>query len=645
MAHLRDSGSDPGQSAPRTTRSKSAPIASVHHTTATSPASKESGKPAEEGLSSRKAKDGRDATPSPFPPNKTDPIAREPAGVTLRRPFRVPRRVGQESQAREGGDEKGDRQGGEGGGRRRARNEKAVPISSDAIEKQEMGIVLGKPVVRDAIRKTTRSVAKKAPAPLFVPSFPNKQTSKVIFDKLKLLVQDENYETTRIDPRPLLDRDDLDAQNAKLRAKGMLPDYRILRIASEDLVERLVSPETCTSSVLHRLPPYDRCLNRLFPTQEVAVEAPRILEELRDLEVRRIDDWPAISYRLKRLADLSLCRPVHARQAKETLQVLDIQMAEWPGKPEKARDLEDTLVLLEKMLAAIPRSKRTISMLRRKLGLLNLPPAPESPAKKPTMATADPVWSTSPKLEAEVAPPVLPSFSKYLPHTQYLADLMHGTRLEAAKRILTAPLQDRELEAKYMYIYWFKHDPSTIKIGVTNDVQRRLRSWRDNCGHADCEHSHDERLRFAIKHAYRVEKLVHAWFKEERLQTHCDRCANIHIEWFQTTVESALEVIGRYAEFMDAEPYAYSRETGHWQLKQTEDVRKSCAEVLMEGLGEKGVSSSALVKEEEKQQQTGSTEDCRSDIGKSEQCCQEEQKICLGTNCRIAAAAMAAAHG
>lgn len=366
--------------------------------------------------------------------------------------------------------------------------------------------------------------------------------------------------------------DELEQENARTRARLMsaLPHYRILNLMPNQIEQRLLSdPGRCTSSVRDRAPPNDRCKNRISLKADI-LEVPHLLKKLSKIEVS-VQNWPLIHAGLTRIAELSLCNRVHANPARNILRTLDIQIRGWSSDLEHSYDMDRALMLLKQTIGKVDSDSGIIDRLENQL---------EERFKRGELPIVPPkiTYDQTKSVQKVSAVPV---FSAYKPHTEYLQKIMDGDRHQALSRILNKPLIEKELDAKYMYIYWFKDKPDIIKIGVSRDVSRRLRNWEDNCGHKDCEHASDERLKYPIKHAFRVETLVHAALKDVRRQIrNCEGCGKLHIEWFEIDVQSALSVIKCFADFMDEEPYAFDREVGAVCLKSSTKVKKRCAEVL-----------------------------------------------------------------
>src|SRR5262249_14102686 len=101
----------------------------------------------------------------------------------------------------------------------------------------------------------------------------------------------------------------------------------------------------------------------------------------------------------------------------------------------------------------------------------------------------------------------------------------------AIRKVLETPLAYPELDSKYLYIYWSPGNFGYVKIGVTDNVPDRLRGWENQCKHDIREHFQQASgERIIVKHAYRVEKLVHTELKEVRFQEiNCKGCLGRHI--------------------------------------------------------------------------------------------------------------------
>jgi hypothetical protein len=83
-----------------------------------------------------------------------------------------------------------------------------------------------------------------------------------------------------------------------------------------------------------------------------------------------------------------------------------------------------------------------------------------------------------------------------------------------------------------------------------------------------------------VKHAYRVEALVHAELKDVRFrELGCRGCGGNPVEWFQDRAAHAEAVIEKYGEWMETKPYECGvggGENAGWRLKSGEKIKKLC---------------------------------------------------------------------
>ena len=109
----------------------------------------------------------------------------------------------------------------------------------------------------------------------------------------------------------------------------------------------------------------------------------------------------------------------------------------------------------------------------------------------------------------------------------------------------------------YIYMYTFpehyRRAAPCIKIGYTNDVDRRGREWAIKCGYTPKVLSH-----FGCEHYIRIERLVHAVLYNQRLrEKSCPgpRCGTSHKEWFKVRSTRAVAVAELWAHWMRQQPY------------------------------------------------------------------------------------------
>ncbi|KAF2190065.1 DUF1766-domain-containing protein [Zopfia rhizophila CBS 207.26] len=353
--------------------------------------------------------------------------------------------------------------------------------------------------------------------------------------------------------------------------------HRILPVAALDrLIE---SSGTCVS--LTKLG--KRCRIKL---REPTDEAPDIFDGLSSLDARK--DWDAIYPKLIRIVEISLCRHPHRRMAMEELLALNGRMIEWANERDSGtvetfkdpicRDSDVKIVKLRERL--VQRAKAEHENVSQN--------APSETTDESTIAaTIEPFeaaqQTTLDRLPEEIERiQYIQTFLPYQPHGFSSLSLQLAIR-----KVLEAPLAYPELDSKYLYIYWSPGNFGYVKIGVTDNVPNRLRGWEDQCKHDVREHLQQASgERRVVKHAYRVEKLVHTELKEVRFQEiNCKGCGGTHIEWFRTSPEHAAKVIKKYSDWTAANPYQFDKLSNRWRLNKKigkSNIAELCEPIVLQ---------------------------------------------------------------
>lgn len=320
-------------------------------------------------------------------------------------------------------------------------------------------------------------------------------------------------------------------------------------------------------------------------------EVPDIFERVANLSVP--DDWNTLFPQLKSIVDMSLCRHPHGRKAMEELLALDLRMAKWTESQDSTTtDASQGVIstLVQPWLRDIcGDSHEKIRKLRKELapGEVKVDPMGDSQISVQSAVTATP-GATGPSDQRNADIPLQPipqvpyiqSFRPYQPlNVKYLSTE------SAVRNVVKEPITgDDATRPKYLYIYWFPGNFGYIKIGVTENVPGRLRSWEEQCKHFIREHPQGPSgERVLVEHAHRVEKLVHTELKEFRFEeTCCHGCGRRHKEWFRCEPEHAARIIKKYSDWTNTKPYILDKRRAAWVLSdkiKENEIREICKPV------------------------------------------------------------------
>ncbi|KAF9694884.1 hypothetical protein EKO04_006815 [Ascochyta lentis] len=154
-------------------------------------------------------------------------------------------------------------------------------------------------------------------------------------------------------------------------------------------------------------------------------------------------------------------------------------------------------------------------------------------------------------------------------------ELAKALRLKAAK-----PLSEADKKDGFIYTFWDQQNFGMIKIGRTNNLERRINEWNTQCKvtHHYHQSSHDGQPSKApeIPHVQRIEKLMNIELSNYRKKRVCDGCSKTHIEWFDIDEAKASKVFQKWRDWICQRPYALDHE-GNWTIRP--DMLDSFSEV------------------------------------------------------------------
>jgi len=155
---------------------------------------------------------------------------------------------------------------------------------------------------------------------------------------------------------------------------------------------------------------------------------------------------------------------------------------------------------------------------------------------------------------------------------------------DALREIITRPLSSKDLEDGFIYVFWDVKHFGIVKIGRTNDLQRRLKEWDRRCKRKHVYHT----TLPMIPHVARIERLIHMELKQYRRSRRCLSCEKSHNEWFEVTEKHTVNVFQKWQQWIDQKPYELDAELNQWTLRQgmLASIPQLCEPVLVPAIAE-----------------------------------------------------------
>jgi hypothetical protein len=145
--------------------------------------------------------------------------------------------------------------------------------------------------------------------------------------------------------------------------------------------------------------------------------------------------------------------------------------------------------------------------------------------------------------------PQPPTFEQYNPKTTEMITVMLRKKLEA-------DITPSERKDGYIYGYRRPSSSTHIKIGVTIDVEDRMKKWS-----SQCKYQPEVVFTLLVPHAEKVERLIHICLHQERKREHpgaCNSgngCPRGHIEWFEVALSRLKDVAAAWQRWIEMKPY------------------------------------------------------------------------------------------
>ncbi|KAH7068931.1 meiotically up-regulated gene 113-domain-containing protein [Paraphoma chrysanthemicola] len=167
----------------------------------------------------------------------------------------------------------------------------------------------------------------------------------------------------------------------------------------------------------------------------------------------------------------------------------------------------------------------------------------------------------------------LPGFVAFQPKTT-----QNMTVAAALQKEIMKPLKPSAQEDGFIYVFWEEAQFGMVKIGRTNNLDRRLQEWNKKCQLTLKYHPASQRGEFAmIPNVNRIERLIHIELKQHRRRRYCQRCDQHHQEWFEVGETLVTRVFNKWQNWIMQKPYIFDAMTQEWVLRP--DMIDSLAEV------------------------------------------------------------------
>jgi hypothetical protein len=139
---------------------------------------------------------------------------------------------------------------------------------------------------------------------------------------------------------------------------------------------------------------------------------------------------------------------------------------------------------------------------------------------------------------------------------------------------VTKPLDGRDQEDGYVYLYVVEGNKGFVKVGYTGrSTEIRHKELGFDCNRdPKVLYPIPSNSAMVVPHARRIEALCHAELDHRRIRIYCRGCLKQHIEWFEISPAEAIAVIQKWSKWMTTRPYQsiQLRSVVKWTLKEEE---------------------------------------------------------------------------
>ncbi|KAF2119314.1 T5orf172 domain-containing protein [Lophiotrema nucula] len=177
----------------------------------------------------------------------------------------------------------------------------------------------------------------------------------------------------------------------------------------------------------------------------------------------------------------------------------------------------------------------------------------------------------------------------------FLAYFPRGIKSKLASHVvydvLMSQFSKHEREEGHIYVQIYRTHPQYLKIGVTEDLEKRLKQWNYCCGRT-YEYANFEERKIKVPYAARLEKIVHAELKDWRKWTLCEQSKKKHREWFEVNLDHVVRVVKKWKDWIEEEKPFEKGLNKRWRLrgKMIEQLEQICQPLPLE-------SSTSIIEE------------------------------------------------
>jgi hypothetical protein len=304
------------------------------------------------------------------------------------------------------------------------------------------------------------------------------------------------------------------------------------------------APEQCVATLVKT--PWETCSRTATGS---GIHAGKILDDISKCIKRK--SYAALPEHLEQLVGTVTC----SQHRKSALQPLKQRSKKRPDL-SRLNELSDFI----RSYRFASNNDRSIFSAWTNAIATKIPPAPLlCSTQKDALITAS--TKTQPTKASSPIPKIdLPNFLPY--KSAPVTDAKIAKDLE---KVMKKDLSKRDLKHGHIYMFWDIGNFGMVKIGRTNNLDRRMKEW-SKCKQTHSYHTSTHQA--SVAHVQRIERLIHIELINSRRKLPCSTCRDVemHTEWFNVSEQRAQQVSQKWHDWMLKEPYTKDAK-GDWVLK------------------------------------------------------------------------------